>query len=98
MSVSLLVELRKSKLRCAVNRDKRVKFAFFLIAYLLSRTAIETKIAGINLTLRQRLVLTAVDYIAAVPRRLWLTRESHPRLRGIARPQGALRLPLGPAR
>jgi hypothetical protein len=29
MSVSLLVELRESKLRCAVNRDKQVKFAFF---------------------------------------------------------------------
>jgi hypothetical protein len=48
--------------------------------------------------LRQRLVLTGVDYIAVVPRRLWLMRESHPRLRKIARPQGALRLPLGPAR
>src|SRR5262249_20985586 len=29
MSVSLLVELSESKLRCAVNRDKQVKFAFF---------------------------------------------------------------------
>src|SRR5260370_6807151 len=29
MSVSLLVELRESKLRCAVNRDKQVRFAFF---------------------------------------------------------------------
>jgi hypothetical protein len=29
VSVSLLVELRESKLRCAVNRDKQVKFAFF---------------------------------------------------------------------
>src|SRR5262245_13499032 len=29
MSVGLLVELRESKLRCAVNRDKQVKFAFF---------------------------------------------------------------------
>src|SRR5262249_38322348 len=29
MSVDLLVELRESKLRCAVNRDKQVKFAFF---------------------------------------------------------------------
>src|ERR1700745_3375530 len=29
MSVSLLVELSKCKLRCAVNRDKQVKFAFF---------------------------------------------------------------------
>src|SRR5262249_52163753 len=29
MSVSLLVELSKSKLRCAVNCDKQVKFAFF---------------------------------------------------------------------
>src|SRR5262249_42721872 len=29
ISVSLLVELRESKLRCAVNRDKQVKFAFF---------------------------------------------------------------------
>jgi hypothetical protein len=26
---SLLVELRESKLLCAVNRDKQVKFAFF---------------------------------------------------------------------
>src|SRR5262249_60023640 len=29
MSVSVLVELSESKLRCAVNRDKQVKFAFF---------------------------------------------------------------------
>src|SRR5262245_65583415 len=29
MSVGLLVELSETKLRCAVNRDKQVKFPFF---------------------------------------------------------------------
>ena len=57
-------------------------------------TGTKTIYAGAQLV-RQVDRVTQILCRLPIPRRSWLTWESHPRLRGIARPHGALRFPWG---